>query len=131
APPAARVGPLTPEERRAIVAASALGAKYDRTIDRESAYEILAGRKGLPSEPAQSAAEHSGSGGGGLMDMLDRLTDVLSGSGSGSGSTAGAPPPSGPAPAPAPKTGGGRQKMSVTELVIRSAAQSLARSAST
>jgi DNA helicase HerA-like ATPase len=40
-PPASRVGPITPEERRSIMSASPVGAQYDRPIDRESAFEVL------------------------------------------------------------------------------------------
>jgi hypothetical protein len=43
-PPASRIGPLSPEERAALVAASPLGTRYDRAVDRESAYEVLRGR---------------------------------------------------------------------------------------
>lgn len=44
APPAARVGPVTPQERAALMQASAFAGKYDTSIDRESAYETLEGR---------------------------------------------------------------------------------------
>lgn len=40
-PPASRLGPLTPDERTTIRGASPIGAKYDQTLDRESAYEKL------------------------------------------------------------------------------------------
>jgi uncharacterized protein len=40
-PPSSRLGPITDEERRDIVRRSALGKRYDKTIDRESAFEIL------------------------------------------------------------------------------------------
>jgi DNA helicase HerA-like ATPase len=43
-PPASRVGPLSPQERSALAAASPMGARYDKPVDRESAYEILRGR---------------------------------------------------------------------------------------
>ncbi len=43
-PPSSRLGPLTKAERTAIIASSDLGAKYRDTIDRESAYELLADR---------------------------------------------------------------------------------------
>jgi hypothetical protein len=49
-PPASRLGPLTPEERQAIMQASPMLAAYGQTIDRESAYEILRGK------PAMAAA---------------------------------------------------------------------------
>ncbi len=55
-PPRCRMGAITPEERAAIRARSPVGAKYDRPVNRESAYEILArrARQGAPAAPAQS-----------------------------------------------------------------------------
>jgi uncharacterized protein len=41
APPRSRVGPAQPAERQKLIAASPMGLKYDKAIDRESAYEIL------------------------------------------------------------------------------------------
>ena len=49
-PPASRIGTITADERRAILAASPVAGRYDTPIDRESAYERLNGRA------AQSAA---------------------------------------------------------------------------
>ena len=47
APPASRVGPVTPDERTQVQQKSTdLEAKYGTTIDRESAYEKLNGRLG-------------------------------------------------------------------------------------
>jgi DNA helicase HerA-like ATPase len=43
-PPSSRLGPITPEERREVMAKSAVGGKYDKPLDRESAYEVLAHR---------------------------------------------------------------------------------------
>ena len=43
-PPRSRLGAVTAEERQAVVARSPIGDKYDQALDRESAYEILAGR---------------------------------------------------------------------------------------
>src|ERR1700746_3440477 len=40
-PPTARIGPITPEERKAIIDSSPVKGKYDTAIDSESAYEIL------------------------------------------------------------------------------------------
>jgi hypothetical protein len=44
APPRGRIGPATEAERAAAIKASPLAAKYERTVDRESAYEVLTGR---------------------------------------------------------------------------------------
>lgn len=46
APPRGRIGPATDAERAATIKASPLAGKYDRTVDRESAYEVLNGRAG-------------------------------------------------------------------------------------
>ena len=43
-PPASRIGPISDEERRALIANSLVAGRYDTAIDRESAYEILTGR---------------------------------------------------------------------------------------
>lgn len=57
-PPTARIGPITPDERKAIMAASPVKGKYDTTIDSESAYEVLQKRV------AGTAATADVSGGG-------------------------------------------------------------------
>jgi DNA helicase HerA-like ATPase len=41
APPRARMGAITPDERAAVRARSPVGAKYDTSVNRESAYEVL------------------------------------------------------------------------------------------
>jgi len=41
APPAARVGPITEEERKAAIEGSSLYGRYDTPLDRESAFEKL------------------------------------------------------------------------------------------
>jgi len=43
-PPRSRMGAITAEERAAVRARSTLGGKYDTTVDRESAEELLAAR---------------------------------------------------------------------------------------
>jgi len=53
-PPASRVGPVTPEERKVLIQTDAIGAKYDTLIDRESAQELLAAKS---QEAAAAAAE--------------------------------------------------------------------------
>jgi len=61
-PPASRLGPLSADERKAIIQASPFHATYDQTVDRESAYEILRGKPSaggpapgaIPAPPAGS-----------------------------------------------------------------------------
>lgn len=55
APPQGRIGPATAEERAAVMAASPLGSKYDRAVDRQSAYEVLTGRVAASTAPATPA----------------------------------------------------------------------------
>jgi len=55
-PPNSRMGPITAEEREAVMAASGLGPKYDRALDRDSAHEILARRAAQAAEEAGEAA---------------------------------------------------------------------------
>lgn len=43
-PPASRIGAISPEERAETIAASALRGKYEKAIDRDSAYEVLQAR---------------------------------------------------------------------------------------
>jgi DNA helicase HerA-like ATPase len=43
-PPSSRLGPITPEERRAVMALSPVAGLYDEVIDRESAFEVLEAR---------------------------------------------------------------------------------------
>ena len=43
-PPASRVGPVTPEERRVLIQTDVIGAKYDTIVDRDSAEELLAAK---------------------------------------------------------------------------------------
>ncbi|MGB5538734.1 MAG: helicase HerA-like domain-containing protein [Gammaproteobacteria bacterium] len=58
-PPASRLGPATPAERQAIIAASLLGKRYDKSVDSRSAYEMLRERaeKAAVVEDSEAAAE--------------------------------------------------------------------------
>ncbi|WP_454689557.1 helicase HerA-like C-terminal domain-containing protein [Achromobacter aloeverae] len=58
-PPASRIGPCTAAERQALRDASPLRGKYEQTIDRVSAYEVLAQRT-LGNEVAPGAGTASG-----------------------------------------------------------------------
>ncbi len=53
-PPASRVGPITPVERKVMIETDAIGAKYDTVVDRESAEELLAAKT---AEASAAAAE--------------------------------------------------------------------------
>src|SRR6204780_1736956 len=59
-PPSARIGPVTPDERKAVIAKSPLKGKYDTTVDPNTAFEILQKRLaaggGLPAPGAAPGA---------------------------------------------------------------------------
>jgi uncharacterized protein len=78
-PPASRMGPISPDERKAIVNASPVAGVYEKAIDRESAYEKLKGRAADSTAPAQAGAP---SGRGGIMDSIKgSLGGLMTGSG--------------------------------------------------
>jgi DNA double-strand break repair helicase HerA and related ATPase len=55
-PPGSQLGPIGDGEREQMVRASSLYNKYDKPVDRESAYEKLKARtEAKPAEPAQSS----------------------------------------------------------------------------
>ncbi len=56
-PPASRLGPATDAERAAVQALSPVATKYDATIDRESAYEILTGREAIAAREKDALAK--------------------------------------------------------------------------
>jgi DNA helicase HerA-like ATPase len=72
-PPSARIGPITPEERKAIMDASPVKGKYDTAIDSESAYEILQKRI------AASAATADGPAGGGVLSQIGAIVGTIFG----------------------------------------------------
>ncbi|MDX2101436.1 MAG: helicase HerA-like domain-containing protein [Alphaproteobacteria bacterium] len=49
-PPGSRIGPLTQNERAQVLAGSPFAGEYDAPIDRQSAYEVLAGAAETPPE---------------------------------------------------------------------------------
>ena len=55
-PPSSRLGPATAEERRQIMTRSPLHGVYDKTIDRESAFELLEKRAAERAAAAARAA---------------------------------------------------------------------------
>jgi DNA helicase HerA-like ATPase len=55
-PPAARIGPATPEERQAVLDKSPMEGEYDHAIDRESAYEMLTAKATIPPTPKPAPA---------------------------------------------------------------------------
>ncbi|KQZ00762.1 ATPase [Pseudolabrys sp. Root1462] len=81
-PPSARLGVITPDERKTIIQASPIKGKYDNAVDSDSAYEMLQARakgqaapapnqgQGLPQAPGQPQEAPTG---GGLLGGLGGL----------------------------------------------------------
>jgi uncharacterized protein len=75
-PPVARIGPITPEERKAIINASPVKGKYDTAVDSDSAYEMLQRRvAGNAATPADAGT----AGGGGLLGSLGGIIGSIFG----------------------------------------------------
>jgi DNA helicase HerA-like ATPase len=75
-PPASRIGPIDVRERTTVMAASPVAGAYEKTVDRESAYERLKAR----AEQPPPAAGTTTSGG-----WMDSLKGSLGGLATGSG----------------------------------------------
>jgi hypothetical protein len=70
-PPGSQIGPITDEQRKALIANSLVAGVYDQAVDRESAYEKLKGRASAGAEAAQQAHQQAqGSGGSALNDLI-------------------------------------------------------------
>lgn len=54
-PPSSQLGPISDAQRKAIMASSDMAGKYDTTLDRESAFEVLRGRATKAAEEAEAA----------------------------------------------------------------------------
>jgi DNA helicase HerA-like ATPase len=96
-PPASRIGPLTPEERTAAIKGSLLFGHYEKTVDRESAYEKLKApaTQAAPTSAPAPAPEAQTSGGG----LGEVFGDIFG--------------------------GGGGRRQSAAEAAIKSAARSI------
>jgi DNA helicase HerA-like ATPase len=93
-PPSSQIGPVTPEQRKALLGSSIVAGVYEKVVDRESAFEALKGRTqtkmGQPeavkddfpdnapaaggstarSRQAPASAEPAPASGGGILDGL-------------------------------------------------------------
>jgi DNA helicase HerA-like ATPase len=77
-PPASRIGPIAPDERKAVLERSPVKDVYEKTVDRESAYEKLASRAAVSAGAPASAP---GQGGGVLDSLKGALGGLMTGSG--------------------------------------------------
>jgi DNA helicase HerA-like ATPase len=80
-PPASQIGPITAAQRQALIAGSIVAGVYEKTLDRESAFEKIKGRaetKPATQAPANTANEGSNApaaapAGGGLLDSIGSI----------------------------------------------------------
>ncbi|MEK7686989.1 MAG: helicase HerA-like domain-containing protein [Pseudomonadota bacterium] len=147
APPQGRIGPVKDAERKAVMAASPLAGKYDKTIDRASAYEVLTGRVSAGTQTTPSPAAGGTPRRRGQYGSVPQTppTNPPAPSGPWGGrpqSPAETQPPSqeseslrveprlkkaqGPASAPVPKAPAGRQRDSIGVTVAKAASRSMA-----
>ena len=79
-PPSARIGPITPDERKAIMARSPVKGKYDTAIDSESAYEVLAKRvAGAAANTGSGTADGGDGSGGGILGQIGSIVGTIFG----------------------------------------------------
>ncbi len=88
-PPSGQLGPITPAQRQALLANSLVAGVYEKTVDRESAYELLNGHAATSAAPTANGGAARTAGGtagaasgapapdGGLMSGV---SDLLFGS---------------------------------------------------
>src|SRR6187399_3621214 len=118
APPAARIGPVTPQERKTVIGQSPIRGRYDQTIDPDSAYEMLQRR--LQQQASGQAPNQTAPSRGPVGQPQPEVPPPGSGGGWGDvvggvlGSVLG---------------GGGNQprgRMTTTEVVVKQVARSVA-----
>lgn len=79
-PPGSQIGPITAAQRQAVIANSLVAGVYEKTVDRESAYEKLKGRaETAPDAPAAKTAG-AGKGAAEASEGSSMLNDLLFGS---------------------------------------------------
>ena len=82
-PPASKIGPVTPEERKKLVASSVIAGHYEKAVDRESAYEKLKGRteeKQADAPPVKPGGKAAPAGAPQQPGAGGMLSDILFGS---------------------------------------------------
>ncbi len=113
-PPASQIGPITPEQRQALLANSIVAGVYEKTLDRESAFEKIKGRTDARAAQADKSAPATGS----AVATADAAAPAASGGGllDGLGSSLGGL-----------FSGGGGRRTSAGEQLFKSAASSIGR----
>ncbi|MBL0086300.1 MAG: DUF853 domain-containing protein [Ideonella sp.] len=72
-PPGSQIGPISIEQRKALVAQSLVAGVYEKTVDRDSAYEKL---KGRAAASPQGAPAHANGNGPAMADEAGAATQL-------------------------------------------------------
>ncbi len=79
-PPGSQIGPITPEQRKALLAESLVAGVYEKTVDRESAFEKIKGRtqermatEAQAKQAQEEAKVKEADSGGGILGGLGGL----------------------------------------------------------
>ena len=123
-PPASQIGPITPEQRTALMADSIVAGVYEKTLDRESAFEKIKGRTAARLDAAASSTSAA------TRDTEPRSSGrARAPAEARNDSAAAAPPGGGLLDSLGSIFGGGvrRTRTSAGEQLIRSAASSVGR----
>ncbi len=115
-PPASQIGPVTDAERSEIIASSIVAGVYEKTVDRESAYEKLKGRVAKEMLPEEEAKPAKGKASAQTNTQTRTETDSQPQSGGGFADALGGLFGGG---------GVGRRKDTMMEAMIKSAARSI------
>lgn len=80
-PPGSQMGPITPAQRQQLIAGSLVAGVYEKTVDRESAYEKLKGRAAsAPDAPVVVAGKPGAAAAQGSGGLMGSLNEILFGS---------------------------------------------------
>ncbi len=79
-PPGSQIGPITPQQRQALMASSLVAGVYEKVVDRESAYEKLKGRAEQMAAQAPANGKGAATAPQEESGLLGGLNDVLFGS---------------------------------------------------
>ena len=81
-PPGSQLGPITAEQRKALIDGSLVAGVYEKAVDRESAFEILRDRtaSAVPAKPGDAPAAAGAAAPASATDsMMDGLKELLFG----------------------------------------------------
>jgi DNA helicase HerA-like ATPase len=79
-PPSSRIGPISDDERKKVMDESPVAGQYDKTVDRESAFEMLQKKAGKAADAAEQPDDAPSGGKSSGGSMWGEVGDILVGS---------------------------------------------------